>query len=153
MSSMKSVQRVKTAALGRGGVPAPCVPDQHTKGGPPAVRKLLSSVVSELVRPVCAVDVVTAIDQCLPLPDLVTCLNPLCDHKCSWSKSAGRPREYCSRSCRQSALRTHARLTEEVMLIEQVLAQGSVRYTDRVRLEAHAAQARWCLRRYATGGQ
>jgi len=117
------------------------------------MRKLLSSVVSELDRPVRAVDVVTAIDQCLPLPDLVTCLNPLCDNKCSWSKGAGRPRAYCRRSCRQSALRTHARLTEEVMLIEQVLAQGGVRYTDRVRLEAHAAQARWCLRRYPIGVQ
>ncbi len=153
MSGMKSVQQAKTAALGRGGVPAPCVPDQHTKGGPPAVRKLLSSVVSEFDRPVHAVDVVTAIDQCLPLPDLVPCLNPLCDNKCSWSKGAGRPREYCRRSCRQSALRTHARLTDEMMLIEQVLAQGGVRYTDRVRLEAHAAQARWCLRRYTIGGQ
>jgi len=91
----------------------------------PAVRKLLSSVVSELDRPVNAVDVVTAIDQCLPLPDLVPCLNPLCDNKCSWSKGAGRPREYCRRSCRQSALRTHARLTDEMMLIEQVLAQGA----------------------------
>jgi len=35
----------------------------------------------------------------------------------------------------------------------RVLTQSDVRYTDRVRLEAHAAQARWCLRRYATGGQ
>lgn len=153
MAGMKSVPQPKTAALGRGGVPTPSAPDQRNEGGSPAVRKLLSSVVSELDRPLRADDVASAVDRCLPLPDLVTCLNPLCDNKCSWSKGAGRPREYCSRSCRQSALRTHARLTDEVMLIEQVLAQGSVRYTDRVRLEAHAAQARWSLRRYPTGGE
>lgn len=117
------------------------------------MRKLLSSVVSELPRPVRARDVATAVNQCLPLPNPVSCLNPLCDNKCAWSKGAGRPREYCRRSCRQSALRTHARLTDEVMLVEQVLAQGGVRYTDRVRLEAHAAQARWCLRRYTIGGR
>lgn len=153
MCEMKRVQQPKTASVGRGGVPAPSAPDQRNEGGAPAVRKLLSSVVSELDRPVRAVDVVAAVNHCLPLPNLITCLNPLCDNKCSWSKGAGRPREYCSRSCRQSALRTHARLNEELILVEQVLAQGDVRYTDRVRLEAHAAQARWCLRRYVAGSQ
>ncbi len=57
------------------------------EGGSPAVRKLLSSVVSELARPVRARDVATAVNHCLPLPDLVTCLNPLCDNKRSGPKA------------------------------------------------------------------
>ncbi len=150
---MERVAQPASPALGRGGDPAPCAPDQRNEDGSTDVRKTLSSVLSGLNRPAQGADVAAALDTCLALPGVIGCLNPLCDKKCAWPTRRGRPRDYCSRGCRQSALRTNARLVGELSLIEQSLAVGELRKVDRVRLEARAAHTRWCLRRYASAGQ
>lgn len=113
------------------------------------MRKSLSSVLSKLDRPLRGGDVTAALDTCLELPEVIGCVNPLCDNTCAWPTSRGRPRDYCSRDCRQSALRTHARLVAELSIITEVLPLRDLPKTERVRLEARAAQTRWCLRRYA----
>jgi len=112
------------------------------------VRKSLSSSLSGMDQPLRAADVAAALNTSLELPDVIGCLNPLCDNKCAWPTGRGRPRNYCSRGCRQSALRMHSRLVGELSLIERLLTLADLRKTDRVRLEARAAQTRWCLRRY-----
>ncbi len=150
---MQTVPEPKLAALGRGGDLPPSALDQRNEDGPPAVRKTLSSVLSGLNRPARGADVAAALNACLELPGVIGCLNPLCDNKCAWPTGRGRPRDYCSRGCRQSALRTNARLVAELSLIERTLAFGDLRKADRVRLETRAAQTRWCLRRYVPVGQ
>jgi hypothetical protein len=161
--TMERVEQPESSALGRGGNAPPSAPDQRNCEvrasdqragvGATAVRKSLSSVLSGLNRPARGIDVAAALDTCLELPEVIGCLNPLCDNKCDWPTGRGRPRDYCSRGCRQSALRTHARLLGELLVIEHVLPLGDLRKAERVRLEARAAQTRWCLRRYATAVQ
>jgi len=158
--TMERVEQPESSALGRGGNAPPSAPDQrnsevrasdqHAEVGATAVRKSLSSVLSRLDRPARGIDVAAALDTCLELPEVIGCLNPLCDNTCAWPTGRGRPRDYCSRGCRQSALRTHARLLGELSVIELVLPLRDLRKSERVRLEARAAQTRWCLRRYAT---
>jgi hypothetical protein len=150
---MQTVPRPESPALGRGGDPPRCALDQRNKDGSPAVRKTLSSVLSSLNRPAQGADVTAALDMCLKLPDAIGCLNPLCENTCAWPTGRGRPRDYCSRGCRQSALRTNTRLVGELALLERALAAGGLRKVDRVRLEARAAQTRWCLRRYPAASQ
>ncbi len=93
-------------------------------------------------------EVADALSVALPLPSEAPCMNPRCENMCAWPSGSGRPRDFCSRTCRQACYRTLERLRAELDLIETVLARGTATYPERVALSAAAAKLRWWIRRY-----
>ena len=97
-------------------------------------------------------EVADALSVALPLPSEAPCMNPRCENMCAWPSGSGRPRDFCSRTCRQACYRTLERLRAELDLIETVLARGTATYPERVALSRRrrsfaggSADTRTCL--------
>lgn len=111
------------------------------------VRKALLSMLPRGADSTPA-EVAHALTSALLLPNEAPCMNPRCGNVCTWPAGSGRPRDFCSRTCRQACYRTLERLRAELDLIETVLARGTATYPERVALSAAAAKLRWWIRRY-----
>lgn len=111
------------------------------------VRKALLSMLPRGADSTPA-EVAHALTSALLLPNEAPCMNPRCGNVCTWPAGSGRPRDFCSRTCRQACYRTLERLRAELELIEAVLAPEAGTYPDRVTLGSQAGKLRWWIRRY-----
>ncbi|MGL5827223.1 MAG: hypothetical protein ACRCYU_20765 [Nocardioides sp.] len=95
--------------------------------------------------------VIQMLDECVQLEEEgYRCLNPTCTKKCTWpvAKGAGRSKLFCSKRCRQIHDRVRARLQEEIVDLEAVVARPDARKRQRVDLQVAIQQRKWALARY-----
>ena len=95
--------------------------------------------------------VIEMLDVCVPLDDGYRCLNPSCASKIAWpkDKGLGRPRLFCSKSCRQSHDRVRARLQQEVEDLTSLRDRLGVTKREREQLTTAIGQRQWALARFA----
>lgn len=95
--------------------------------------------------------VLKMLDECVPLEKKgYRCLNPTCLKICAWPKTRGqgRPRLFCSKSCRQQHDRVRDRLMAEVEHLETVRARPGTTRRQGEKLSSAIGQRRWALARY-----
>ena len=96
-----------------------------------------------------ATDLLDALATCVPQPATAArCLNPSCENWCSWNGEKGRPKKFCSDTCRQRHETTRRRLEEEIGIIDEVMADPRTRPGQRKALASHRAQRAFELARY-----
>jgi len=93
-------------------------------------------------------EVLRALDVALPLPHEAPCMNPRCTRMCAWPTSAGRPQDFCSKTCRQKCYRTLEKLRAELEALESLIEGGSGTQSDQAALRSEVAKLRWWIRRY-----
>lgn len=78
------------------------------------------------------------------------CLNPTCSKLCIWPKTRGqgRPKLFCSKTCRQQHDRVRDRLTAEVSALEAVRNRPGTTRRQGEDLSSAIGQRRWALARY-----
>lgn len=94
--------------------------------------------------------VLEMLDECVPLEEGYRCLNPTCAELCAWPKmkGQGRPKLYCSKTCRQQHDRVRDRLMAEVKDLEAVRARAGTTRRQGEELSSAIGQRRWALTRY-----
>lgn len=96
-----------------------------------------------------ATDLLEALAICEPQPATsARCLNPSCSNRCSWNGEKGRPKKFCSDTCRQKHETTRRRLEEEISIIDGVMDNPQTRPGQRKMLSSHRAQRAFELARY-----
>ena len=94
--------------------------------------------------------VLEMLDECVPLEAGYRCLNPTCVELCVWPKmkGQGRPKLFCSKTCRQQHDRVRDRLVAEVKDLEAVRARAGTTRRQGDELSSAIGQRRWALARY-----
>lgn len=98
---------------------------------PPLVPKRLNTAVPPGRGDVPTVS--EALRDAAPLPSGFRCLNPSCDRPepIKWSESRGRPRLFCSPSCRNAYDYERAELEKDLGVVEDALRHGGGTYRQR----------------------
>lgn len=127
----------------------PLAPDQRAdRRDVPMTRSLETLMAAE---PDAAVPrVLEMLDECVPLEEGYRCLNPTCMERCAWPKmrGQGRPKLFCSKTCRQQHDRVRDRLVAEVKDLEAVRARAGTTRRQADELSSAIGQRRWALARY-----
>lgn len=93
--------------------------------------------------------VLEALKHCVPRPAAeARCLNPTCDQRCPWRGEKGRPKKFCSDTCRQQHETARRRLEEEINIIDEVIANPETRPGQRKTLASERAHRVFELYRY-----
>lgn len=107
--------------------------------------KRLGLTASEAPAPA----VLEALKNCVPQPAMeARCLNPTCDQRCPWHGEKGRPKKFCSDTCRQQHETARQRLEEEISIIDQVMENPDTRPGQRKALASQRAHRVFELARY-----
>lgn len=96
--------------------------------------------------------VLEMLDECVPLEKKgYRCLNPTCTELCAWPKlrGQGRPKLFCSKTCRQQHDRVRDRLIAEISGLEAVRDRPGTTRRQGEDLSSAIGQRRWALARYA----
>lgn len=95
--------------------------------------------------------VLEMLTECVQLEDDgYRCLNPTCSGLCTWPKARGqgRPKLFCSKTCRQQHDRVRDRLVAEVNDLEAVRKRPGTTRRQGEELGSAIGQRRWALARY-----
>lgn len=128
-------------------------PDQlrRSMNGFPVTFSLSTSVKRMASPPsqLPATELLEALETCVPQPATqARCLNPTCDRLCTWHGEKGRPKKFCSDTCRQQHEKARQRLEEEIAIIDQVIENPRTRPGQRKALASHRAQRVFELARF-----
>lgn len=94
-------------------------------------------------------EVLKALATAEPRPGtMARCLNPTCDEQCAWTDTSGRPRKFCSDTCRQQHEHTRKRLEHEIAILDGALAHPATTPTEKKVLRSHRAHRLFQLTRY-----
>lgn len=128
----------------------PTAPDQRDdRRDLQMTRSLETLMAAEPDAPVPRV--LEMLDECVPLEEKgYRCLNPTCTEFCAWPKmrGQGRPKLFCSKTCRQQHDRVRDRLVAEVKDLEVVRARPGTTRRQGEELDSAIGQRRWALARY-----
>lgn len=127
----------------------PTAPDQRDdRQDVPMTRSLETLMAAE--PEAAPARVLKMLDECVPLETGYRCLNPTCTELCAWPKmrGQGRPKLFCSKTCRQQHDRVRARLVAEVKDLEAVRARAGTTRRQGEELSSAIGQRRWALARY-----
>lgn len=128
----------------------PTAPDQRDdRRDVPMTRSLETLMAAEPNATV--MRVLEMLDECVPLERAgYRCLNPTCTELCAWPKmrGQGRPKLFCSKSCRQQHDRVRERLVAEVKDLEAVRTRADTTRRQGEELSSAIGQRRWALARY-----
>ena len=128
-------------------------PDQlrRSTNGLPVTFSLSTSIKRRGVDPsqAPAAELLEALKACVPQPAVeARCLNPTCDRRSVWHGDKGRPKKFCSDTCRQQHEKARQRLEEEIAIIDQVIDNPATRPGQRRALASHRAHRVFELARY-----
>lgn len=94
-------------------------------------------------------EVLKALATCEPKPVReARCLNPNCSNLCAWTETSGRPRKFCSDSCRQQHEGIRKRLEQEIAILDGALEHPATTPTEKKALRSHRAHRLFELTRY-----
>lgn len=94
-------------------------------------------------------DVLDALESCVPKPaTTVRCLNPVCNMLCHWTESSGRPKKFCSDTCRQQHEKTRKRLERELAILDGALNHPDTTPKQKTLLVSQRAHRMFELARY-----
>jgi len=94
-------------------------------------------------------EVLKALGSSEPKPvSRARCLNPTCCDQCTWTETSGRPRKFCSDTCRQQHEHTRKRLEFEIAILDGALAHPATTPTEKKALKSHRAHRIFELTRY-----
>lgn len=94
-------------------------------------------------------EVLDAMKHAEPSPAMsARCLNPTCDQQCQWTETSGRPKKFCSDTCRQQHEKTRKRLEDEIKIIDNALGHSSTTPTQRNALMSQRSHRLFQLTRY-----
>lgn len=127
----------------------PPAPDQRNDRRDVLMTRSLETLMA--AEPDAAITrVLEMLDECVPLEKGYRCLNPTCAELCVWPKmkGQGRPKLFCSKTCRQQHDRVRDRLVAEVKDLEAVRARAGTTRRQGDELSSAIGQRRWALARY-----
>lgn len=128
----------------------PIAPDQRADRRDVLMTRSLETLMAAEPRATVP-RVLEMLDECVQLEATgYRCLNPTCLEICEWPRmrGQGRPKLFCSKSCRQQHDRVRDRLVAEVKDLEAVRARASTTRRQGEELSSAIGQRRWALARY-----
>lgn len=119
--------------------------------GLPVTFTLFTTLNRALADPLHAsgAEVLEALESCAPKPaTTVRCLNPICSEPCHWTESSGRPKKFCSDTCRQQHEKTRKRLECELAILDGALGHPDTTPKQKKLLVSQRAHRVFELARY-----
>lgn len=129
------------------------IDDNHQAAGltsPPRVRGPMKPRLEHALQALGenrSVEDILAVLADYPVCKEQPCLRMGCSRVCEWQASGGRPKLFCSESCRRRQLRERETLQSELAELESCLTQADT-VRRRQTIETQMANVRWQLARY-----